>query len=209
MGDSDKLSGRRAIINLPRSLPDLRGQQRDSATKAEALVLREAICGALDILHLFDEGGRTVLVAGGEVQPVNAESMRWIIAETFVEKHVIRKLPGLNYVVEFRPVNPSELAVRALLRADQRDGGLTGKLPMLEVETQGFAAPVAAPPAAPGLPDDHPEVLAGRRTQARYANTGAQTELEKARGAEMVAKYQGQRAAAIEESYPVQSVENE
>jgi hypothetical protein len=39
MGESDKLSGRRVISNMPRSAPDLRGQQRDSAVKNEALVL--------------------------------------------------------------------------------------------------------------------------------------------------------------------------
>jgi hypothetical protein len=43
-------------------------QRRDSATKNEALVLRDAICEALDVLDLFDESGRVVLVANGELQ---------------------------------------------------------------------------------------------------------------------------------------------
>jgi hypothetical protein len=60
---------------------------------------------------------------GALVCNIGSEQLRWIISETFVEKHVIRKLPGLKYEVEYRPVQPSELAVRALLRAPANEGG--------------------------------------------------------------------------------------
>jgi hypothetical protein len=201
MGENENWDVRRIIANMPRSSDGLRGQQRDSATKVEALALQSAICGALDVLDLFDEGGRVVLVANGELQAINAKYLRVILESLFATKAVVRKLPGLKYEVEYRPINPSEAAVRALLRADQRDGGLLGRLPVLVVETQGFAALSLAPPAAPGLPDDHPEVLASRRTQTRYADSDARRELEIARGREVGERYRlRQQAAAVDPS---------
>jgi hypothetical protein len=203
MGENENRDVRRIITNMSRSAPDLRGQQRDSATKVEALALREAICEALDVLNLFEDNGRVVLIAKGELQAVNAEYLRVILESLFVTKAVVRKLPGLKYEVELA-INPSEAAVRALLRADQRDGGLSGKLPRLVIE-QPQVAVEENPPAAPVLPNDHPEALAGRRTVARYADSDKKRELELARGAEMVRRYQGQRATSetpAEESIP-------
>jgi hypothetical protein len=210
----DKLKGRRVIVMPAVSSDGLRGSSRDIALKNEALVLRDAICGALEVLDLFQHEGGIVLVARGEVRNVGSEQLRWIIQETFVEKRVVRKLPGLKYVVEYRPVNPSELAVRALLRADPMDGGLAGVLPVLNVE-QGFAT--AAAPVEKEitslLPDDHPEVLASRRTSARYADAAERTRLEGQRGAQVVEKHrQGRQVATdpsarepiAEESYPAQ-----
>jgi hypothetical protein len=204
----DELAGRRIVV-MPSTRSDgLRGSAHGIALKNEALALREAIVGALDVLHLFDDGGRVVLIAKGELQAVNAEYLRMILESLFVTKHVVRK--GLKYEVEFRPIQAGELAVRSLLTKDPKDGGLAGLLPVLNVETQGFAAPVAAAEkeiTSSPLPEVQAEILAGRRTAARYADAGARTELEKARGAEMVRNYQGQRAAAvappIEESIPV------
>ena len=195
MGNNE-LAGRRVLM-MPKNPDGLRGQQRDTATKVEALALQKAIIDSLDILHLFDEGERPVLVAGGEVRNIGSEQLRWIISETFVTKHVVRKLPGLKCEVEHRPVYPSEMAVRALLTKEPNEGGLRGKLPVLEVETQGFTAPAAPePPAALGLPDDPPEILAGRRTAARYADSDKKRELEMKRGAEVVERYRrGQQVA--------------
>ena len=121
MGDNE-LAGRRVLV-MPRSVPDLRGSARDIALKNEAVVLRDALVGALDILDLFENAGGIVLVAGGEVRNIGSAELRWIISETFVTKHVVRKLPGLKHEVEYRPVQPSELAVRALLRAPANEGG--------------------------------------------------------------------------------------
>jgi hypothetical protein len=184
----------RRIINLPKSEFDLRGQQRDAAVKSEALVLADALIGALDLWDLFQHQGGIVLVANGELQTVNAENLRWILAETFAEKRVVRKLS--RYEVEYRPLNPNEMAVRALLRADPRDGGLITRLPPLNVEQP--QAPVAPP--EPRLPDDHPETIASRRTQARYTNADARRELESARGREVSERYARQQQQAATET---------
>jgi hypothetical protein len=121
MGENDKRDGRRVVI-MPRSSDGLRGQQRDAAVKSEALALSDAIVGALDIIDLFQHEGGIVLVANGEVRNVNSELLPWLIEASFVEKHVVRKLLGLRHEVEYRPVSPSEQAVRALLRAEPREG---------------------------------------------------------------------------------------
>src|SRR6516162_10106545 len=97
MDESNTRDARRRVIAMPRSAPDLRGQQRETATKNEALVLREAICGALDIFDLFQHEGGIVWVAKGELQVVNSDLLRWLIEATFVEKHVMRTLPGPRY----------------------------------------------------------------------------------------------------------------
>jgi hypothetical protein len=194
---NDKLDSRRVVI-MPTSSDGLRGQQRDTAAKNEALVLRDAIRGALDIIDLFQHEGGIVLVANGEVRNVGSELLRWIIEATFVEKVVARKLLGSRHEVEYRPVNPSEQAVRALLRAEAKEGGLLGQLPVLRVEEpQLTAAPVTAPEAPKFEP--HPvEQAAGARQVARYANAGARLELEKARGAEVVENYRQSRQVAVE-----------
>jgi hypothetical protein len=206
MGNNE-LAGRRIVV-MPPTADGLRGSSRDIALKNEAVVLRDAIIGALDVLDLFQSEGGIVLVANGEVRNVSSELLRWLIEASFVEKVVTRTLPGLKHEVEFRPLNPSEMAMRALLRAEPREGGLIGLLPVLNVETQGFAAPVTPvekETASSPLPDDHPEVLASQRTTARYADAAARTELEKARGAERVAYYEGRQAPEtpiVDESYP-------
>jgi hypothetical protein len=132
--------------------------------------------------------------------------LRWLIEATFVEKRVVQTLPGLRHEVELRPVSPSEMAVRAMLTKEPREGGLIGRLPVLQVETQGFA--VAAPAAArqSAMMGDSVECARGAEVVARRANAGARLELEKARGAEVVARYQGRPAAVetpVEESIPV------
>jgi hypothetical protein len=204
MGNNELAS--RRVIAMPRNAPDLRGQQRDAAMKSEALVLREAICGALDILDLFQHEGGIVLVAKGELQVVNNDLLRWLIEATFVEKHVIRTLPGPRYEVEYQLVRPSESAVRTLLTREASEGGLRAKLPVLQIEEPQLMVPPAAAPTAPGLPDDHPEAVAGRRTLARYADADKKRELEMRRGAERVAYFEGRQVKAetpaAEESIP-------
>jgi hypothetical protein len=208
MGNNE-LAGRRVIVMPAVSSDGLRGSSRDIALKNEALVLRDALVGALDVLDLFQSEGGIVLVARGEVRNIGSAELRWILQETFVAKRVVRKLPGLNNEVEYRPVQPSELAVRALLTKDAREGGLLGCLPVLQIETLGFAA--AAPvekEITSNLPDDHPEVLASRRTTARYADSDKRTRLEAQRGAEVSARHAAQQVrtetpAVVEESIPI------
>jgi hypothetical protein len=135
-----------------------------------------------------------VLVANGELQAINAGYLRTIVESLFVTKHIVRK--GLRHEVEYRPANPSEAAVRALLRADQSDGGLLGRLPPLVVEE-----PQAAVEEKPQevmsspLPEVQAEFEAGRRTAARYADSAERTRLEAQRGAEVSARYAARQAA--------------
>ena len=161
----------------------------------------------MDILDLFQHEGGIVLVAKGELQVVNNDLLRWLIEATFVEKHVMRTLPGPRYEVEYQLVRPSESAVRTLLTREASEGGLRAKLPVLQIEEPQLMAPPVAAPAASGLPDDHPEAVAGRRTLARYADADKKRELEMARGAAVRAKYEGRQAAVetpvVEESIPI------
>jgi hypothetical protein len=209
MGDNG-LDGRRIVV-MPTSAEGLRGQQRDAAVKNEALVLADAIVNALDVIDLFEHQGGLVLVASGELRPVNSELLRWIVEATFVTKHVVRKLPGLGHEVELRPVNPNEMSIRAMLTKEPREGGLISRLPVLNVETQGFAAPAAPVEkeiASSPLPEVQAELLAGARTSARYANAAERTRLEAQRGAEVSARHAARQVkaetpAVVEESYPV------
>jgi hypothetical protein len=209
MGNSE-LEGRRVIV-MPLTADGLRGQQRDSVTKAEALVLRDAIAGALDILDLFQHEGSIVLVANGEIRNVNSELLRWLIEATFMEKHVVRTFPGLRHEVEYRPVNPSEMAVRALLTKEPRDGGLVGVLPPLVIERPQVLAREEKPEVATSnLPEVQVELTAGAAQVARHGNTAERTRLEGQRGAEVVARNEGRQAVVdpsarepiAEESYP-------
>jgi hypothetical protein len=173
------------------------------------LALRDAIVGALDIWDLFEGQGGIVLIANGAMHAINSEQMRWILTETFVTKHVVRKLLGLRYEVDYRAVNPSEMAVRALLRADSRDGGLIGYLPVLNIE-EPLRAPV--PPekqlaTSSPLPEIQRELDAGARQVARRSDASRREE-ELKRGAEVVEKYRRGRQVAVEtapvvEEYPI------
>jgi hypothetical protein len=203
----DKLDGRRIVI-MPGSPDGLRGSARDSAVKAEALVLSDAIAGALDIIDLFEHDGGVVLVANGEVRNVSSELLRWLIEATFVEKRVVRTLLGLRHEVELRPVSPSEMAVRAMLTKEPREGGLIGRVPVLQVETP--QREVAPPPEKPLMVLNPAELEAGRRQVERYTAYASdeRRRLEMERGAQVVERHsQGRQAVREEppvvESYPI------
>jgi hypothetical protein len=197
---------------MPNSADGLRGQQRDAATKSEALVLADAICGALDIIDLFQHEGGVVLVANGELQVVHAGHLRTIVESLFATKSVVQREGRLE--VNYPPVSPSEMSIRAMLTKEPRDGGLIGRLPILQIEQLRVAQPeTVAPPEPVFIPGsrEEAEYLTSKRVAARYANPGARTELESQRGAEVSARYarqQQQAAAATEppivvESYPI------
>jgi hypothetical protein len=207
----DKLDSRRVLI-MPTSAEGLRGQQRDAAVKNEALVLADAIVSALDVIDLFEHQGGLVLVANGEVRNVNSELLRWLIEASFVQKHVVRKLPGLGHEVELRPVNSNEMSIRAMLTKEPREGGLIGRLPVLQIEMPQLE--VAAPQKQPLIVETAPaEHAAGRAAVARHANSDERRRLEIERGAQVVERYrQGRQAAVepstraqepVEESYPI------
>jgi hypothetical protein len=151
------------------------------------------------------------LVANGKVQTVGSAELRWILAASFVTKHVMNTGTAWRPVlkVEHREVNPSETAVRAMLTKDAREGGLRGRLPRLQIETpRQEAAPVEEP--TPVVMDGSKEALeyaAGRKTAARFASNAEQTRLEMAQGAAVSARYAGRQAPVetpvIEEVHPV------
>jgi hypothetical protein len=211
MGENENRNGRRVIVMPTVSSDRLRGSSRDIALKNEAVVLRDAIVGALDVLDLFDEGGRVVLVANGELQMVNADYLRTILESLFATKAVVRKIGvtgRFEHVVELKPIQPSELAVRALLTKEPKDGGLAGLLPVLQIETQGFATAPVAPAEKPPIETNPVEHAAGRAAVARHAASAERTRLEIARGAEVVERHRQGRQTAVEptplvEEYPV------
>jgi hypothetical protein len=110
-------------------------------------------------------------------------------------------------------MSPSEMAVRALQTKEPRDGGLLGRLPVLQVEQpQMPMPPEPAPVFEPGSQLEA-EYLAGQRGYARVMNTSERTALEIQRGREVserYAKQQQQQTAAeapietvVVESYPI------
>jgi hypothetical protein len=162
-------------------------------------VLADAIIDSLDVLDLFDMDSQPVLIANGDLRVVNSELLRWICQESFCTKQAVQKIMvtgAVGYVIEHRPVQPSEMAIRTMLTKGPKEGGLIGRLPPLKIEESRHEA---APPTAEPTPvlDERGqlEYAAGQRALARFANPEARTQLEMARGAEVLAKYQNQRAA--------------
>jgi hypothetical protein len=174
---NDELAGRTIVI-LPGSAGAPRGPARTIAVTAEARVLADAIAGALDRIDLFEVNGGLVLLIDDELAPVSNEIMRKVLRENFVTKQ-LRIAAGGAVEKAYTPVEASEGVIRQMLTAPPKEGGLLGRLPQVQVT----AAPqeVAEPQVL--LPDDHPEVVAGRRAAARHAGMGTQQEMEAGRAA--------------------------
>jgi hypothetical protein len=174
---NDELAGRTVVI-LPGGADALRGPARTIAVTAQAQVLANAVVNALDRIDLFEIDGGLVLLVDGDLRPVSNEILREVIRENFVTKQLRIAADG---AVEksYAPVEPAETAIRQMLTAPVKEGGLIGRLPPVQVTT---APQVAAEPQA-GLPDDHPETIAGRRALARHAGIGTHQEIEAGRAA--------------------------
>jgi hypothetical protein len=203
---NDGRDGRKVLI-LSNTADGLRGSARDNAAQAEARVLTDAIVDSLDRIDLFQHENGIVLVANGKVQTVSSAELRWIIEASFVQKCTVRKIlatGAIGHEIEFRPIRPSEMAVRTMLTKEPKYGGLLGRLPPLEIEEpRQEVAPAIAPIAMDGS-KEAVELARGKQVLARFANPDERRELELARGAEILARFANrQQAPAAEESIPV------
>jgi hypothetical protein len=126
----------------------------------------------LQATHIFMMDGQLVWITDGKRVPVFRDVMIELCRRFVVTEHPVER--DGKWVVELRPFVPDELMVRNLIRES---------LPKRVTVVRPEAAPALAP-EAPGLPDDHPEVAAGRRQLARHAEQGnsrLQEELEAGR----------------------------
>jgi hypothetical protein len=178
----DQLDGRRIVI-LPSSGDGRPGPARTIAITAEARCLADAIVGALDRIDMFDDGGgRLVLVAGGGLHPVNGVVLREILRANFATKHIVNAATGLE--VAFRPVEVSELVIRTLLTAPPRDGGLIGRVPMVQMEAPRQVAEEVAVMVANPIED-----AAGKAALAKHAGAGGErTRQEMEKGEQRLAQ---------------------
>jgi hypothetical protein len=96
--------------------------------------------------------------------PVSRSVVLEICRRFVVTRHPVNKgtIAAPDWVIEYRPFVPDELTVRNLIRES---------LPRRAPVAQAEAAPAPAEPVAM-LPDDHPEIMAGRRAAARHAMVG-------------------------------------
>ena len=105
-----------------------------------------------------------VWVTDGKLVPVFRGTVIELCRRFVVTEHPVNRGTESepNWAVEHRAVVPDELTIRNLIR---------GSLPKRVTIVRPEAAPAPAEPAVM-LPDDHPEVVAGRRQLARHANAG-------------------------------------
>jgi hypothetical protein len=204
MGENENRDGRKVLV-LPNSPEGLFGPHRRAAVETMALLLSNAIADSLDRIPMFNRGGQPVLLIDGALRVVNAELLGWLVEAHFTTPHVVEKAGRLE--LEYRGVRANEMVLRHMLvTTEGKHGGLLGRLPVLRVEEPQVAVEEKPQKATPSLLDDHPEVIAGRRELAKHADAAARLELEKARGAETLAKYQGRQAAVetpMEDSIPM------
>jgi hypothetical protein len=152
------------------------------AITAEAKALADAIAGALDRIHMFEHGGGLVLLAAGGLHNVNGVVLREIIRTNFVSKCIVNTATGVG--IEYRPVEVGELVIRTLLTAPVRDGGLVGRVPMVQMEAPRQVVEEVAVVGTNPIED-----AAGEATLARHAGAGGErTRQEMEKGAQRLAQ---------------------
>jgi hypothetical protein len=201
---NENRDGRRVLV-LPNSPDGLRGSDRRAAVEAEAKLLSNAIADSLYRIPIFNKGGQPVLLIDGALRVVNNQMLAWVLEGYFATPHVVETAGRLE--LEYRGVKANEMVLRHMLTTEEtKYGGLLGRLPRLVVETPQTAVEEKPRKATSNLPEVQVELDAGARQVARHANTKARLELEKARGAEVVARNEGRQVAAeppaVEESIP-------
>jgi hypothetical protein len=162
------------------------------------------LAGAIaDAADLYQSDGRVLGLIDGELGIVNTAVLAKVINENLVKKGV-RNVGTVEQPVferEYRPVEVGEVVLRMLLTDDQY--GLLKLLPVLRMEDLAPRAP--APPVAEAAPEPEPplvmnpeELAAGQRAAAKWAKLGSaeQNQLERQRGAEMVARHKARGTAA-------------
>jgi hypothetical protein len=145
---------------------------RNAEDDLAACILRAA--------KIFMMDDRLVWITDGKRVPVFRDVVielcrRFVVTEMPVERDG-------KWIVERRPFVPDELMVRNLIRES-----LPKRAPIVQPE----AAPIPAEPPVT-LPDDHPDLVAGRRALARYAGgaSGERTRQEIERGQQRLKEFQ-------------------
>jgi hypothetical protein len=188
---NNELDGR-ALVNPQLSAMPPSGSDRAIWKVSEARTFTEALVSIPERVHLFAEDGGLKVFLDGGVHVLNAERLHRVIRENCVTKHLVTREGKLE--IEFRPAEANAMVLRDMLWNDKLDGGLRGRVPDLAVEAPRQAPP---PPQGPGLPADHPEVLAGQRAAARWAAQGSNAHLQQEieAGQRATAKYRAQGQA--------------
>jgi hypothetical protein len=168
---NDKL-GNRKILNCTFDFTaPRRGPTEVYALNSALPVLANAIAEAAD---LFEADGRIVVLVDEELQIVTPAILAEAIRSNLVRKGLrnVGTVEAPRWEREFKPVEVNEMVLRLLLQ-DERHG-LIGRLPVVRIEDAMPREPQVetAEAAAPGLPDDHPEMVAGRRAAAKHADVG-------------------------------------
>jgi hypothetical protein len=140
---NDELNGR--VVYSPRG--------RNAEDDLAACILQAA--------HVFMMDGQLTWIADGKRVPVFRDVVYELCQRFVVTEHPVNRAG--KWIVERQPVVPDELMVRNLIRES-----LPKRAPVVQPVVE---RPQEEPPVM--LPDDHPEVVAGRRTAARHASTGS------------------------------------
>jgi hypothetical protein len=114
MNDQTGNNGR--SVYLPRG----RDQTEDLNTLAD--------CIAASSADLFNQDGCLIWITAGGCVQVNLERLRELVPKYVATKH-LRKTAGV-FEVEYRPYEPDQKALHALIMAKRReDGSLLARLP--------------------------------------------------------------------------------
>ena len=163
---NDALDGR--VVYSPRG--------RNAEDDLAACILRAA--------KIFMMDGQLVWVKGGPLVPVVRDVVIELCGRFVVTEHPVNRGTEAepDWAVEYRAFAPTELTIRNLIRES-----LPKRAPVVQPEA---AQRVEEEPQL--LPDDHPEVVAGRRAAAKYAEAGdARLHEEMDAGQRTAARYQG------------------
>jgi hypothetical protein len=139
---------------------------------------------------IFQMDGQLVWITDGKRVPVFRGTVVELCRRFIVTAHPVNRGTEAepNWVVEYRAFEPTELTIRNLIRES-----LPKRAPVVQPE----ATPRPPKAAGPGLPDDHPEMIAGRRVAAKYTETGnEQLRQEMEAGQRTAARYQERAPAA-------------
>jgi hypothetical protein len=127
---------------------------------------------------IFMMDGQLVWIADGQCRPIVRTAVIELCRRYVVTEHPVNR--GGKWIVERRPVAPDELIVRNLIRES-----LPKRAPIVQPVVE---RPQEEPPVM--LPDDHPEVVAGRRELARHREQGSErTRQEIERGKQRAAQF--------------------
>jgi hypothetical protein len=112
--------------------------------------------------RIFMMDGQLVWITDGKRVPVVRTAVIELCRRFVVTEHPVNRAG--KWIVERQPVVPDELMVRNLIRES-----LPKRAPVVQPVVE---RPQEEPPVM--LPDDHPEIVAGRRELARHREQGSE-----------------------------------